>query len=104
LDSKSAFEENPFLLENFKKLQSSENEYYPTRISAAYNAMIAPINEYKIAGAAWYQGETNTGNANSYEPLLTSMINSWRKAKGYEFPFISFNWLLIKVGRFYRSD
>ena len=84
---KAAFEENPFLLENFKKLQTSENEYYPTRISAAYNAMIAPINEYKIAGAAWYQGETNTGNANSYEPLLTSMINSWRKAKGYEFPF-----------------
>lgn len=81
------FEENPFLLENFKLLQSKENEYYPTKISVAYNAMIAPINQYKIAGAAWYQGETNTGNANSYEQLLTSMIGAWRKDKGYEFPF-----------------
>lgn len=81
------FDEKPELKDGFKNLQSNENEYYPTKTSVAYNAMIAPINEYKIAGAAWYQGETNTGNASSYESLLSSMITAWRKEKGYEFPF-----------------
>jgi sialate O-acetylesterase len=84
---KNIFEQEPALLESFKTIQSSENEYYPTKISAAYNAMIAPFNDFKIAGAAWYQGETNTGNPNSYEKLLTSLIDSWRKSRGYDFPF-----------------
>lgn len=84
---KQVFDEQPFLSESFKKLQSGENEYYPTQTSVAYNAMIAPLNPLKIAGVAWYQGETNTGNAESYESLLSSMIQSWRKAKGYDFPF-----------------
>ena len=84
---KYVFDAKPELLESFKKLQSNENEYYPTKISVAYHAMIAPFNQYKIAGAAWYQGETNTGNAGSYESLLSSMISAWRKDRGYEFPF-----------------
>nr|WP_314495893.1 sialate O-acetylesterase [uncultured Chryseobacterium sp.] len=84
---KNIFEQEPDLSESFKTIQSSENEYYPTRIAAAYNAMIAPFNDFKIAGAAWYQGETNTGNPGSYEKLLTSLISSWRKNRGYEFPF-----------------
>lgn len=84
---KNIFEQDPSLAESFKTIQSSDNEYYPTKISVAYNAMIAPFNDFKIAGAAWYQGETNTGNPKSYEKLLTSLINSWREGRGYQFPF-----------------
>ncbi len=79
------FKARPEFTENYKKLGSSE--YYPSLAGGAYNAMIAPFNDFKIAGAAWYQGETNTGNPDLYAPLLTDMIASWRKARGYEFPF-----------------
>lgn len=79
------FIENPDLKESFQKFPPSK--YYPIKTAAAYNAMIAPINSYKIAGAAWYQGETNTGNFTTYEKLLTEMIASWRTARQEEFPF-----------------
>ncbi|MCW3082295.1 sialate O-acetylesterase [Segetibacter sp.] len=52
-----------------------------------YNAMIAPVTNYNIAGALWYQGEGNTVAPNSYGRLLTSMIKSWRRAWDKEFPF-----------------
>jgi sialate O-acetylesterase len=52
-----------------------------------YNAMIAPITNYNIAGALWYQGEGNTVAPLSYGRLLTSMITSWRRAWQKDFPF-----------------
>ena len=79
------FEKNPELLENYKKIGASE--YYPTQISGAYNAMIFPINPYKIKGILWYQGETNTGNPDGYQHLLSEMIASWRAAKKENLPF-----------------
>ncbi len=79
------FKNQPNLLENYLKLGG--NEYYPTMPGGAYNAMISPFNDYKIAGNIWYQGETNTGNYQTYNELLSSMIQSWRKDRGYEFPF-----------------
>ncbi|RRQ47230.1 sialate O-acetylesterase [Chryseobacterium sp. SC28] len=84
---KYIFDQQPDLAESFKTIQSSKNEYCPSNISVVYNAMIAPFNDFKIAGAAWYQGETNTANPNSYEKLLTSLIGSWRQNRAYKFPF-----------------
>lgn len=81
----NVFKQNPQLLDNYKKLGNSE--YYPSQASGAYNAMIYPINQYKIKGALWYQGETNTGNPDGHKDLLSSMIQSWRNAKGEDFPF-----------------
>lgn len=52
-----------------------------------YNAMIAPVTNYNIAGAIWYQGEGNTVAPASYGRLLTSMISSWRRAWQKDFPF-----------------
>lgn len=46
--------------------------------SVLYNGMIAPLLPYAIAGATWYQGESNTGRANQYRALLGAMIENYR--------------------------
>ena len=54
-----------------------------------YNAMIAPLQPYAIAGAIWYQGESNAGRAAEYQKLFPAMIQDWRQAWGQgEFPFL----------------
>jgi sialate O-acetylesterase len=53
-----------------------------------YNGMIAPITPYTIRGAIWYQGESNAGQARLYRKLFPTMILSWRRAWGDEFPFL----------------
>ena len=59
------------------------------KATGLYNAMIAPSNYYRIKGAVWYQGESNTGNYKDYQKLLTNLINDWRIKRGHEkFPFI----------------
>jgi len=54
-----------------------------------YNAMIAPLLNYKIKGAVWYQGESNTKAPKEYKHLLFSLIKNWRKQWGQgNFPFL----------------
>jgi sialate O-acetylesterase len=54
-----------------------------------YNAMIAPLEPYAIAGAIWYQGESNAGRAKQYQKLFPAMIQDWRRAWGQgDFPFL----------------
>jgi sialate O-acetylesterase len=55
--------------------------------SHLYNAMIAPIVNYKIRGVIWYQGESNTYAAHNYIRLFQTLIKNWRDKWGYEFPF-----------------
>jgi sialate O-acetylesterase len=43
-----------------------------------YNGMIAPLVPYAIAGAIWYQGESNAGRAYQYRTLFADMITNWR--------------------------
>ena len=52
-----------------------------------YNAMIAPVTSFAIAGAIWYQGESNTGTAASYQATFTAMIEGWRNGFDRNFPF-----------------
>jgi sialate O-acetylesterase len=68
-----------------KKIKDSR--WWPTLPAYNYNAMIAPIINFKIAGAIWYQGESNTETAGTYQLLFTSMINAWRQKWGSDFPF-----------------
>jgi sialate O-acetylesterase len=57
--------------------------------ASLYNGMIAPIVPYGIAGATWYQGESNAGHAMQYRKLLPAMIRDWRNAwKQGDFPFM----------------
>jgi len=53
-----------------------------------YNAMIVPLEPYAVAGAIWYQGESNAGRAFQYRKLFPAMIQNWRKDWGYAFPFL----------------
>ncbi len=63
--------------------------YGPNSPSTLYNGMIAPIIPFAIAGATWYQGESNAGRAFQYRKLLPAMITDWRKAWGQgDFPFM----------------
>jgi sialate O-acetylesterase len=52
-----------------------------------YNAMIAPIVNYNIAGVLWYQGESNVGQYRTYTELMNDLILSWRSAFNKNFPF-----------------
>jgi sialate O-acetylesterase len=64
-----------------------ESQWWPKTPGLAYNAMISPLANFSIAGAIWYQGESNTGTAATYKKLFTTMIDAWRKAWHKEFPF-----------------
>lgn len=62
-------------------------EWGPRRPGALYNAMIAPLTSFKLAGILWYQGESNTANADHYEQIFSTLIDSWRQKWNAELPF-----------------
>lgn len=62
-------------------------DWWPYKAGLTFNGMLAPITNFSIAGAIWYQGEGNTANAATYAKLLTTMIDSWRKAWDKNIPF-----------------
>jgi sialate O-acetylesterase len=54
-----------------------------------YDGMIAPLVNFRIRGALWYQGESNTYRSFQYQTLLPALIRGWRKAwKEGDFPFL----------------
>ncbi len=62
-------------------------DWWPNLPGYAYNAMIYPLTNFEIAGAIWYQGESNVGTYSTYKQLLNKMISSWRMAWEKDFPF-----------------
>ena len=75
---------HPLLLPVLADPRASQNT--PTGL---YNAMIAPLVPYGIAGAIWYQGEANAGRGYQYRTLLPAMIGGWRKVWNQgDFPFL----------------
>jgi len=62
-------------------------DWWPGTPGAAYNAMIAPIVPYGIAGAIWYQGESNCKTYQVYSALKKIMIENWRSDFKKDFPF-----------------
>lgn len=54
-----------------------------------WNGMVAPLVPYAIAGALWYQGESNSPTASIYRDLMETLIQDWRKQWNQgDFPFI----------------
>ncbi len=82
---KAEIEKDPVLKEASLKLNPSAG--WPITPGSNYCAMIAPLTKFRIAGAIWYQGESNTQNYATYSRLMAKMIGSWREAWGYTFPF-----------------
>ncbi len=52
---------------------SAQNE--PTSL---FNGMVAPFKDFPVKGAVWYQGESDTWQAKSYDKLLKSLVYDWR--------------------------
>ena len=66
------------------KLKSEQ--WGPHEPGRAYNAMIHPLEGFKLAGVLWYQGESNVGS-DVYDKTLGGLIQSWRAAWQDNFPF-----------------
>ncbi|VXA97173.1 sialate O-acetylesterase [Maribacter litoralis] len=81
----SVFEAHPQLAEAQKKVKP--NKWVTTEKSVLYNGLVAPLTKFKIGGTIWYQGESNTANAESYQNLFINMITSWRNEWNNDFPF-----------------
>ncbi|MDO9040019.1 MAG: sialate O-acetylesterase, partial [Bacteroidota bacterium] len=62
-------------------------DWWPGESGALYNSMIYPVAPYGIAGAIWYQGESNCGNYQIYSKLMKTLIENWRADFKKEFPF-----------------
>lgn len=82
--SEEVIQKDAVLLEAAKTRK--EEAYGPNQPGRAFNAMISPLTGFKIAGALWYQGESNVGST-VYDKTLSALITSWRKAWKYDFPF-----------------
>ena len=83
--SKEALLSKTFLAEHFNNYSSIKPSKNP---SWCYNAMIHPLVDYRIAGVAWYQGESNCQRASHYYEALKTMIKSWRtEFKSQNLPF-----------------
>jgi sialate O-acetylesterase len=57
-------------------------------LTTIYNAMIAPLRNFGFRGAVWYQGESNTGEADTYQGLLTGLMADWRHQFGADLAFL----------------
>jgi len=74
--------------------------YVRWKPTGLFNAMIAPLLNYSIKGAIWYQGEGNTYNAREYQSLLSTLIKDWRaRWKQGDFPFI-----FVQLANFMAPD
>ncbi len=51
----------------------------PNSLTTLYNGMIAPLSGYGLKLAAWYQGESNAGEAGAYRALLGGLMADWRR-------------------------
>ncbi|MGN0214701.1 MAG: sialate O-acetylesterase [Muribaculaceae bacterium] len=79
-----AIQSNSQLRDN---LMTQKAPWWPIEPGRLYNSMINPLVPYAIAGAIWYQGESNRTNASVYHLLMQQLIVSWRNAFNNDFPF-----------------
>ena len=95
LNAKIAVEKDKAAL---AKLRQDAGRFAPVWTNGPHmnwNGMVAPLVGYSVRGAIWYQGESNAGQPEAYKWVLGSMIKSWHKAWGQEFPFI-----IVQLPRF----
>jgi sialate O-acetylesterase len=82
---KELVERDPLLNEYAGRLK--EYNWWPKKPGTVYNAMIAPLIPFSIAGVIWYQGEGNAETSESYGKLFETLIENWRNDFGKAFSF-----------------
>ena len=81
------------VIEGNEKLRASAEKlnatqpWSPVEPGVLFNAMINPLIPFRIAGAIWYQGESNTASPSTYKDLMEQLITSWRKQFQSDLPF-----------------
>ena len=98
---KVVFDEYPELAEAHGLIKP--NQWVTIEKSVLYNGMIAPLTDFQIGGVLWYQGESNTGNAETYQKLFSAMIRAWRTKWDTDLPFYYAQIAPFKYGRTYAG-
>ena len=82
-------------------IQQANNPHqrHPYHPAYLYESGIAPIGKFNIAGAVWYQGESNAHNVEHHEILLPTLVESWRKTWDATLPFYFVQLSSMKHGR-----
>lgn len=71
---------------NLKKA-SGNKQRHPYEPCYNFEAGIRPLVHFPIAGAIWYQGESNAHNVELHQTVFPQLVKSWRDQWGYQFPF-----------------
>jgi sialate O-acetylesterase len=57
-------------------------------LTTLYNGMVAPLGHYAVRGTIWYQGASNTGDADAYAGLLRAYRRQMRTQFGNDMPLL----------------
>jgi sialate O-acetylesterase len=68
-------------------LQKDDRPWCPSSPGVVFNSMLNPIIPYRLAGALWYQGESNTGAPATYKKLMETLVLEWRRQFLTDLPF-----------------
>lgn len=62
--------------ENIGKRKNGRHPYEPSYL---FSSGIRPLESFSVAGAIWYQGESNAHNIEVHEALFPMLVDSWRR-------------------------
>lgn len=86
-------------MQNIVRAKENPFQQHPYKPSYLFESGMAPITRYPVAGAIWYQGESNANNVELHEQLLPAMVDSWRNAWEQDFPFYYVQLSSMETGR-----
>lgn len=83
-------------LEDWQYKKPATDIGYPPRtpwepisgLSTLHNAMLAPLHDYGLRGALWYQGESDTDMSGAYREHLNGLKTQWREQFGENLPVL----------------
>ena len=75
--------------ENTGTDEEGKKNRHPYEPSYLFASAIRPLGSYPVAGAIWYQGESNAHNTTVHEMIFPVLVESWRKYwEDPEMPFL----------------